>query len=523
MRRLLFLLLALAAPLCAQSTPETFRLVTPRGPGSITVNTDGGWAVERFVLYDNATRAILLLQNKSLGINVSYILSNDETFDYSKESCKNDVLGPVVQDVLKKATLKNKQNATRPLPTGQTLDIGSYLIVKNEGITINQQNVFGFIAQGHTCAEIHLSRTPFKEGEEHLFEAALDGFTYDPAYVPTAADYKLMASLLPPAMASAYKPASEQKPIATAPNEAAQSLTFALPGHPGLLHIDAPNFVITELSAKSNGSEFGIRAKDKTITQAEALGFLFLTNPPQPTAIACRDWMLASEKAGGIKDRKILKTYEAVTASAVPVALVDYEQTKAPPSAHFVRRFFVAQGDLCLDLAVTAENTILADAKDLYQTLSFDPNRPPDFFAKFRYATVLYDHHAYAAAAPIYEGALTLVDSVPDSTQWRRVTTDQASMSYGIAGDLKHSRALNEAAILKDPDYPLYYYNLACADAEGGDAATARTHLEQAYARRANALKGETLPDASKDDSILKLEANKDFWAFVQSLPKPGS
>jgi tetratricopeptide (TPR) repeat protein len=424
-----------------------------------------------------------------------------------------------MQDVLKKATLKNKQNAARTLPTGQTLDIGSYLIVKDEGLPINQQNVFGFIAQGHTCAEIHLSRTLFKEGEEHLFDAVLDSFAFDPAYIPTPSDYKLMAKLLPPGMAAAYKPASEEEPTSAEPQDAAQSLTFALPSHPGLLHIDAPNFVITELSAKSNGSEFGIRAKDKTITGAEALGFLFLTNPSRSTAIACRDWMLAAEQSGGVQGRKILKLYESVSASGVPIALVDYEQTKAPATAHFVRRFFAAQGDLCLDLAVTAENPIMAETTSvLFKSLTFDPNRPPDFIAKFRYATVLYDHHAYATAAPIYESALTLVDTVPESTKWRRVTTDQASMAYGIAGDLKHSRALNEAAILKDPDYPLYYYNLACADAEAGDATAARTRLQQAYARRANTLPGESLPDASNDDSILKLKGNKEFWAFVQSL-----
>jgi hypothetical protein len=523
MRRLL-LLFALAAPLHAQAAPETFKLVTPKGPGGITISVGAGWAIERFVLYDNATRAVLLLANKSLGIDASYILSNDESFDYSQESCKNDVLGPVVQGLLKKATLTNMRNATRPLPDGKTLDIGSYLIVKNEGIDFNQQNVFGFIAQAHTCAEIHLSRTPFKEGEEHLFDATLDSFKFDPAYAPTTADYKLMAKLLPPDMASAYSPAAEQKPFAVAPNEATPSLTFALPTHPGLLHIDAPNFVITELSAKSNGSEFGIRAKDKTISGAEALGFLFVTDPPQATAIACRDWMLASERAGGVKDRKILKTYESASASGIPIALVEYEQTKAGPSAQFVRRFFAAQGDLCLDMAITAQNALMADsANALFKTVAFDPNTKPDFFAKFRYATVLYDHHAFAAAAPTYESALTLVDTVPESLKWRRVTTDQASMAYGIAGDLKHSRAINEAAILKDPDYPLYYYNLACADAEADDATAAQTHLAQAYARRANMLPGEPMPDASKDDSILKLKANKDFWAFVQSLPKTGS
>ena len=116
---------------------------------------------------------------------------------------------------------------------------------------------------------------------------------------------------------------------------------------------------------------------------------------------------------------------------------------------------------------------------------------------------------------------LNRVDSSDNPTKWRRVTTDQLSMSLGIVGDLRGSRAVNEAAIAKDPTYPLYYYNLACADAEEGNAQAARTHLQAAYERRANTLPGEKFPDPTTDDSLLKLKSNKDFWLFVQSLNAP--
>ena len=87
-----------------------------------------------------------------------------------------------------------------------------------------------------------------------------------------------------------------------------------------------------------------------------------------------------------------------------------------------------------------------------------------------------------------------------------------------MSGDLKGSRAVAEQAIAADPDYPLNYYNLACADAEAGNAAQARVHLEQAFARKANVLKGESMPDPATDDSISKLKGNAEFWAFVQGL-----
>lgn len=45
-------------------------------------------------------------------------------------------------------------------------------------------------------------------------------------------------------------------------------------------------------------------------------------------------------------------------------------------------------------------------------------------------------------------------------------------------------------------------------------------HLQQAFDRRANVLKGESMPDPTKDDSILKLKKDEAFWAFVLTLPK---
>ena len=122
-------------------------------------------------------------------------------------------------------------------------------------------------------------------------------------------------------------------------------------------------------------------------------------------------------------------------------------------------------------------------------------------------------------AAPYYKASL---DAMPDGAKFltaRRVTTDQLVLSLGMSGDLKNSRAVAMMAIAADPDYPLNYYNLACADAEEGNAAEAKTHLQQAFDRRANVLKGESMPDPSKDDSILKLKKDKAFWSFVLTLP----
>jgi tetratricopeptide (TPR) repeat protein len=204
------------------------------------------------------------------------------------------------------------------------------------------------------------------------------------------------------------------------------------------------------------------------------------------------------------------------------VGVIEYEPTKKMPRRFgYTARLFVAANDVCADISFDSDSPIAPAVLDsIVAAIKFDANRAPDFFDKFRYATALFDHRQVAAAAGIYESDLSLVSTVDDATKWRRVVTDQASMSYGMAGDLKRSRALNEVAIKQDPTYPLYYYNLACADAESGDVSAARQHLQQAFDRRANIIEGETFPDPTKDDSILKLKNDQEFWSFVQSLMK---
>jgi hypothetical protein len=154
---------------------------------------------------------------------------------------------------------------------------------------------------------------------------------------------------------------------------------------------------------------------------------------------------------------------------------------------------------------------------------SYDPKAQPAV-SDYGAMTMLFIQLKQPDAAVLYyDRMLREADKDPASRMnslSRRLLTDQLSMAYGISGNLDKSRALNEAAIAHDPDYPLYYYNLACADAEQGNAAAARTHLQQAFDRRANTLPGESLPDPTRDDSLLKLKSDSAFWTFLQSLPK---
>jgi tetratricopeptide (TPR) repeat protein len=298
--------------------------------------------------------------------------------------------------------------------------------------------------------------------------------------------------------------------------------TLALPSHPGRLQWHAEGFKIIESSAKANGSEIGIRGKDAS-GRLTFLGFLFLVPAQaQLTSVKCRDSAMEEEKKANPSLRIIANT-ETTRSDGQQLASVRYISQGRGGETKFMMRGFVATGDLCGDLEFYSDASIAADDPELtkvFASYQLDPAYSPLFGDSFLYAQILYEHHAFKAAAPLFEQALTkLKDSgAPESKTMRRVATDQAGMAYGMSGNIPKARMIFETAIAKDPDYPLYYYNLACADAEEGKLGDARTHLEQAFARKNNTVPGEAMPDPAKDESFLPYRNQKDFWKFIEGL-----
>jgi hypothetical protein len=296
------------------------------------------------------------------------------------------------------------------------------------------------------------------------------------------------------------------------------SVKLGLPIHNGKLELQAPGFKTVQASAKANGQELGFRMTEAS-GRLEFLVFLFMVPEEAPlTSMKCRDFIMGHEK----EDDPTLKVTEMVKATAdngQPLEVVQYTRGKASESSAV--RIFTATGDVCGDLEVYSRDKLSAgDAtiKRLMASLRLDAGCVPQFEDIFLYGQILYAHDMFPEAAPILELALSKIPGDKDQLLRRRVITDNAGMAYGISGNLRKARELFENAIKTDPDYPLYYYNLACADAEEGNLKAARIHLEQAFARKANVLPGESIPDPKEDDSFLPHRGDKEFWAFLQTL-----
>jgi len=130
--------------------------------------------------------------------------------------------------------------------------------------------------------------------------------------------------------------------------------------------------------------------------------------------------------------------------------------------------------------------------------------------------------HQYREAIAPYRQALEIEKSTPtlDKNLWR-VLVENLSIAYGLAGETTHARDTLNYGISKDPDYPLFYYTLACTAAERGSVSEAEKNLTLAFEHRNNMIAGESLPDARVDDSFQKLLLQKDFKQFLDSLYRP--
>jgi Tfp pilus assembly protein PilF len=144
---------------------------------------------------------------------------------------------------------------------------------------------------------------------------------------------------------------------------------------------------------------------------------------------------------------------------------------------------------------------------------------PSDLHAQAYLGHALFRQEKFTEALGQYERARDIERTgtkLPEEEH--RILVDQLVMSYGMGGQLNKARLLLEDAIRQDPDYPLNYYNLACAFAEEGDRGRMLANLDLAFQRKANVLKGEQMPDPRSDSSFQKYTRDPEFVSLMRKL-----
>jgi tetratricopeptide (TPR) repeat protein len=144
---------------------------------------------------------------------------------------------------------------------------------------------------------------------------------------------------------------------------------------------------------------------------------------------------------------------------------------------------------------------------------------PSNILAQVYLGQSLFMQKKYAESVAPFEKARDLEASgMKLNSDQHRILIDQLVMAYGISGNLKKAHSLLDDAIRQDTDYPLNYYNLACAFAEEGDKAKMLSSLSTAFQHKDHVLRGEHMPDPRSDDSFQKYVHDDDFVKLMNQL-----
>jgi tetratricopeptide (TPR) repeat protein len=143
-----------------------------------------------------------------------------------------------------------------------------------------------------------------------------------------------------------------------------------------------------------------------------------------------------------------------------------------------------------------------------------------DAMELFRRGSAFYIQGNYRKAIEYYQPAMDLEMKRPQigKTYWT-VLVDNLGMSYGISGDLEHAKQVFQYGLSKEPAYPMFHYNMACAYAEGGDLESTIGYLKTAYQYRSNSLPGESMPNPRNDSSFQRFMKDP---RFLQTLAELG-
>jgi predicted Zn-dependent protease len=133
-----------------------------------------------------------------------------------------------------------------------------------------------------------------------------------------------------------------------------------------------------------------------------------------------------------------------------------------------------------------------------------------------------YLQRNFKASAELYQKALDMEKQkrTLDQTVFR-VLVDNLGMSYAFTGNLPKSKEIFEYGVTQDPEYPMFYYNLACTYGEMGKMDESLEQLRIAYKYKANVIAGESFPDPMRDDSFRKFVKDKRFVDEVKKMKQP--
>lgn len=298
-------------------------------------------------------------------------------------------------------------------------------------------------------------------------------------------------------------------------DRSSHTLMISLPDKPWGVSVDLTGFNVTRSEMEPDGRRYVLADNPTT-------GVIFSTFLEETPA---------GGKANGCEDslRARLRKYDAMVAdrdirTVDDKTILDFRIDKdlpAPQGNRFICQFY---DNVFIDIHLSKMDFKKDDSKlfdQIVDSVSIHQGSARSSLDYMKEGSVYYLKHDYERAIPPYAEALALEkqNRQLDKNLWYALV-DNLGMAYGITGDLEKSREVFEFGIRTDPDYPLFYYNMACYYGEKRDTNNVLIYLQKAFDRKANTIPGEGMPDPLTDDSFTPLFKDKDFKAKVAAIAK---
>jgi len=323
--------------------------------------------------------------------------------------------------------------------------------------------------------------------------------------------------------------ADAQDAPATLTTPATQRFDIWLPGKSWALELDGNGFATLDNEIQPDGRRYFLaeNAKNRMVVSV----FLEAAKAPvQPED--CKHSLEEKAKSNALLASAKLKGIAYSASGDLQILEFTLPQFDGMPKNQKNVFGCLVKDDIFVDIHISklffkASDQPLFDA--LLKSIQFVPRDAADTTVPAGNSMLLFQEgsryfiaHQYREAIGPYRQAFEIEKITPtlDKNLWR-VLLDNLSIAYGITGDGTRARETLNYGVSKDPDYPLFYYNLACAAAEKGAVSEAEKNLTLAFERRANVIPGESFPDARTDDSFQKLLLQKEFRRFLDSLYGP--
>ena len=308
-------------------------------------------------------------------------------------------------------------------------------------------------------------------------------------------------------------------------------VSMAIPAVNGALEIDVGP-TTTETRVRPDGKEVQMRAMnrpDHLLISAFLQKVAFGASPEK-----CRsEWWPGTEKSSPMK----LENVQQTTMNGIARVEYTIPEYKGVAVAQKNLHAYLGAGDLCAEIHMSKLQYTPDDQKlfeDVLTTARLLPDQPAisstpqaqrqpsKSLGYFQQGSKYYLERNYSVAAQYYQQALDLEKQDRTlSKDFFLVLIDNLGMSYGISGKLAQAKQTFEYGLTQYPEYPLFYYNLACTYGEMSNMSKSLEELRLAYKYKANMIAGETFPDPLQDDSFRNFVANEKFVKAVHEMQQP--